>query len=455
MKKETRLLRVGVLGCGPIAQFAHFDACRKARNAELYAICDVAEELTAKAAAVHEPRKVYHDFDHMLADPQVEAVIIATADQYHVPLCQQAMAAGKHVLVEKPLGVSIEECESLRRVLSETQLVLQVGHNRRFDPGVAFVRHFVTEQIGQRIGFKAWYYDSTYRYTMTDNLQPIPLASKNMQRPAGDPKADKRRYFMLTHGSHLVDTTRFLGGEIASVQARLLERCNTYCWFISVDFADGSLGQLDLTIAVRGDFEEAFQLYGEHGSACGKLYLPWHHKSSYVECFSTKDRQFRRPLGEDAYTYKLQIEGFADTILHGKPLQGAGIDDGVASMRAMVAIARSVEDWPTCAAARCRGRHLVHLGIFAKIFPRPTLEATFQAVSSHGLNYVQFNMACAGLPTLPDRVDPDLCRRIRDAARQYRCHDFRGLRHVQHDPPGSAATPTRPAETRHFRCGLP
>ena len=54
-----------------------------------------------------------------------------------------------------------------------------------------------------------------------------------------------------------------------------------------------------------------------------------------------KDRQFHRPLGEDAYTYKLQIEGFADTILHGVPQQGAGIDDGVAAMRAMVAIARS------------------------------------------------------------------------------------------------------------------
>src|SRR5260370_27473614 len=111
MKKESRLLRIGVLGSGPIAQFAHFDACRKARNAELYAICDVAEDLLAKMAAVHEPRVTYRDFDQMLADPQVEAVLIAVADQYHVPLCQKAIAAGKHVLVEKPLGVSVEECE--------------------------------------------------------------------------------------------------------------------------------------------------------------------------------------------------------------------------------------------------------------------------------------------------------------------------------------------------------
>jgi len=343
MKKEGRLLRVGVLGCGPIAQFAHFDACRKARNAELYAICDVADDLLERMAAVHQPRVTYRDFDRLLADPQVEAVILATSDQYHVPLALKALAAGKHVLVEKPLGVTVEECEELRRRAAASGLVVQVGNNRRFDPGIAFAHRFLRDEVGRRMGLKAWYYDSTYRYTMTDNLQPVPVRSGRARRPEGDLKADKRRYFLLTHGSHLVDSARYLGGEIAAVRARLLERFGAYCWFVSVDFADGSLGHLDLTIAVRGDFEEGFQVYGEHGSVTGKVFLPWYHKASHVECFSVKDRQFHRPLGEDAFTYKLQIEGFAETILHGAPMQGAGIDDGVAAVRAMVAIARSAQ----------------------------------------------------------------------------------------------------------------
>ena len=343
MKKESRLLRIGVLGCGPIAQFAHFDACRKARNAELYAICDVAEDLLAKMSAIHEPCVTYRDFDQMLADPQVDAVIIATSDAFHVRLCLKAIAAGKHVLVEKPLGVSIEECEQLRKKVMENRLILQVGNNRRFDPGIAFAQNFIRQEMGARMGFKAWYYDSTYRYTMTDNLQPIPLTSAGARKPGDNPKADKRRYFILTHGSHLVDSARYLGGEIEAVRARVLERFDAYCWFVSVDFADGSLGHLDLTIAVRGDFEEGFQIYGEHGSVKGLVYLPWFHKASTVECFSTKDRQFRRPLGEDAFSYKLQIEGFADTILHGLPQLGAGVDDGTAAMRAMVAIARSAQ----------------------------------------------------------------------------------------------------------------
>ena len=347
MNKEKRLLRVGVLGCGPIAQFAHFDACRKARNAELYAICDVAEDLVTRMAAIHQPRRTFLRFEEMLADPELDAVIVATSDPFHVALSQQALAAGKHVLVEKPLGVNVEECEALRTQALAADRVLQVGNMKRFDPGIAFAHRFIREEIGQLLALKAWYCDSTYRYTMTDNLQPLPERSQGSRRPEGDPKQDRERYFLLTHGSHLVDTARFLGGPLRAVRARLAQKFGAYCWFVEVDFADGSLGQLDLTIAVRMDFHEGFQVYGEHGSVLGRTYLPWFFKSSDVECFSTKDGQYHRPLGADAHFYKLQVEGLADTVLHGAPLQGADVDEGVAAVRAMVAIARSTVsgDW--------------------------------------------------------------------------------------------------------------
>jgi predicted dehydrogenase len=343
MKKDSRLLRLGVLGCGPISQIAHFDAAKKARNAELYAICDLAEDLRERMAAIHQPRVAYQSFEEMLADPQIEAVVIGTADQFHVPLALKAIAAGKHVLVEKPLGVSVEECEELWRQLKQARLVFQVGNNRRFDPGMAHARKFIAEEMGELLAFKAWYCDSTYRYTMTDNLQPVVLQSAQAKRPEGNPKADKRRYFLLTHASHLVDSARFLGGELISVRARFKEAFGAYCWFVEVEFARGALGHLDLTIPIRGDFQEGFEIYGEHGSVKGLLHLPWFHKAGQVECFSNKDAEYRRVLGEDAHTYKRQIESFADVILQGAPQQGASIADGVASLRALVAIARSVE----------------------------------------------------------------------------------------------------------------
>jgi predicted dehydrogenase len=343
LQKEARLLRIGVLGAGPVSQAAHFDACRKACNAELYAICDVAEDLMVRMAAIHEPRVTYLDYDQMLADPQVEAVIIATADQFHVQMASKALAAGKHVLVEKPLGVSVEECEALREQVHKSGLHLQVGTMKRFDPAIAFARRFIKEEMGQLLALKAWYCDSTYRYTMTDNLQPLIVTSTHARRPEGNPKADRRRYYLLTHGSHLVDTVRFLGGEIARVQAQLVQKFGAYCWFVATEFADGSAGHLDLTLAVRMDWHEGFQVYGEYGSVIGKTPNPWYLRASDVECFSTRDEQYHRLLGADAHFYKLQIEGFADTILHGTPSDGANIEDGVAAIRTLVAIARSAE----------------------------------------------------------------------------------------------------------------
>ena len=138
--KENRTLRVGVLGCGPIAQAAHFESCTKARNADLYAVCDVADDLRDRMAATHAPTVSYNDYDKMLADPQLEAVIIATSDAFHVPAALRALAAGKHVLCEKPLATSIEEAESLRAAVQASGCVLQVGHMKRYDAGLQAAR---------------------------------------------------------------------------------------------------------------------------------------------------------------------------------------------------------------------------------------------------------------------------------------------------------------------------
>lgn len=343
MSKDDRRLCIGVLGAGPIAQFAHLEACRKARNAELYAICDLAPDLLAQVAAVHSPRATYVEYDEMLADPKVDAVLVATADQFHVPAAMRALAARKHVLVEKPLGVDVAECEALSREVHDSGLVLQVGTMRRFDEGISFARDFIVEELGEMLALKAWYCDSAYRYSMTDAVQPIPRVSERARQPAGDPKADRRRYLMLGHGSHLIDTARYLAGDIVGVSARLAEKAGAYCWFAQLDLASGAVGHLDLTMSVRMDWHEGFHVYGEHGSVVGKTFLPWYLRSSEVECFSARDRRYHRPLGEDSHFFRRQIEGFADAVLDGAPIRGATVDDGLAALRVMEAIELSVE----------------------------------------------------------------------------------------------------------------
>jgi predicted dehydrogenase len=339
---DARRLRVGVLGAGPIAQFAHFEACRKAANADLYAICDVAADLLAQMAAEHRPRTTYRDYDEMLADPNVDAVLVATADQFHVPAASRAIAAGKHVLVEKPLGVDVAECEALSRQVHDSGLILQVGTMRRFDEGIAFARDFIAEELGELVAVKAWYGDSSYRYAMTDALQPIPRRSAHAHRPDRNPKEDRRRYLMLAHGSHLIDTTRYLAGDISAVAARLVERAGSHCWFVQLEMANGAVGHLDLTVGLRMDWHEGFNVYGEHGSAVGRTVLPWYLRTSEVECFSARDRRYHRPLGEDSHFFRRQVEGFAAAALDGAPMRGATVDDGLAALRVMDAIERSI-----------------------------------------------------------------------------------------------------------------
>jgi predicted dehydrogenase len=342
MKKEDTTLRVGILGCGPIAQFAHLESAQKARNVTLQAVCDADESLAQRFGSFYDAEKIYLDYDEMLADDAVDAVIIAVADAFHVPAAMKALSAGKHVLCEKPLGTNVDEVEALARRLTATGLVLQVGHMLRFDAGIQAAHAFVRDEIGQLLALKAWYCDSTHRYTMTDAVQPLPRAGKRVLKPAGDPKADKARYYMLTHGCHLVDLARYLGGPIKAVHARLLSRFGAYCWFVETEFENGALGHLDLTVAVRMDWHEGFQIYGEHGSAIGKIFNPWYYKSSEVDLFREEDATTTRVLGADGHFYRRQLEGFADAVLKKTPMEGASIDDGVASIRAMAAISESV-----------------------------------------------------------------------------------------------------------------
>ncbi|NSL22994.1 Gfo/Idh/MocA family protein [Agrobacterium tumefaciens] len=353
--KQERRLRIGVLGAGQIAQAAHFESCTKAVNADLYAICDVADDLRERMAITHGAQKTYNDYDTMLADPDLDAVIIATADAFHVPASIKALEAGKHVLCEKPIGVTVEECLVLKDAVEKSGKILQVGHMKRFDAGLQAAKSFISDEMGELIALKAWYCDNTHRYPMTDAVQPLIVTSANARKPSQNPKADLRRYYMLAHGCHLIDTARYFAGDIVSVHARLSERAGIWCWFVDVEFASGTLGHLDLTVQVRMDWHEGFQIYGKNGSILGKTYNPWYYKSSEVDIFREADGATHRVLGADGHFYRRQVESFARTILDKASMEGADINDGLASVQAMVAIARSVESGKPVALADVTG----------------------------------------------------------------------------------------------------
>ena len=343
VRKEARLLNVGILGCGPIAQFAHLESVQKARNTALRAVCDVDDGLANRFGAFYDAERIYLDYDQMLADEAVEAVIIATSDAFHVPAAIRALQAGKHVLCEKPIGLSVEEVLDLQKVVHATGKTLQIGHMLRFDPGIQSAHDFLQGEMGEILALKAWYCDSTARYANTDAIQPMPRTGTRSVKPQGNPKANLKRYNMLAHGCHLLDLARYLCGPIVEVHARHREKYGAMSWFVDVEFENRALGHLDLTFSVRMDWHEGFQIYGQNGSIAANILNPWYYRASEVDIFREADASTHRVLGADGHFYRRQLEGFADVILKGLPQTGASIEDGLEAVRGMVAVMRSTE----------------------------------------------------------------------------------------------------------------
>ena len=142
---------------------------------------------------------------------------------------------------------------------------------------------------------------------------------------------------------------------ITSVNAKLVQKYDAYWWFVATESADGNVGHLDLTLQVRMGWHEEFQIYGEFGSVIGKLLNPWYLHSSEVDCYSLKDGQFKRVLGEGAHFYRLQLESFADAIRGGDKFPAAGIEDGLAALKVLRAIRLSVQKGESVAVADLPG----------------------------------------------------------------------------------------------------
>ncbi len=344
VKKEERCLRVGVLGCGIICQAAHLIGSSKAKNIHLQAICDVSEELLNKMAAVYEPDSIYTDYEKMLADSSVEAVIIGIGDQFHVPCAKQAILAGKHVLLEKPMGVSIEECLELKELAEERGLLLQVGHMKRYDEGLQYAKRFKEEKMGEITTYKGWYCDSIGRYTLTDNVMPILYSSASMKKPDGNPKAILDRYYLLGHGSHLFDTALYFMGPVRDVSARYVHKENLHSWLIDCNFESGAIGSLDLTVAIAQHWHEGCELYGTQGTIYAKTFNPWEFRSSIVECFDKSAETAFTPAAFDGQFYRRELEGFARSILERSPCTGATAQDGIMIMQALIATYQSVQE---------------------------------------------------------------------------------------------------------------
>ncbi len=125
-------VKFGIIGCGSIAEIAHFPSIKEIPEAELVAVCDANEETVKQVATKWKAKAYFTDYQKMLDEEELDAVIIATPNSFHREQALATAKAGVNVLVEKPMAVTNKEAWDIVEGCKKTGIKLMVGCDRRF-----------------------------------------------------------------------------------------------------------------------------------------------------------------------------------------------------------------------------------------------------------------------------------------------------------------------------------
>lgn len=336
---DSRKIRLGVVGAGRITQVAHLPVFAKTRHVELAAISDPSPAL-ANGVAARYGIAGYTETVELLADPDIDAVLIATPDRFHHSLGMQALNAGKHVLMEKPLAQTSVEARELAELASRLDLRLQTGAMKRHDPGIAFAKQHVS-RIGEILSFTSWYRVMADRAPVESTLFPDTVVDVDVRRVENTYKADRERYLLTTHGAHLFDGLTHLAGRATWVTARVGSVGDDYTWKGVAGMRDhAGLISFEVAAAVHGVYAEGADIYGANGHISIRTPFPFYKQASEVEVHVDGDPAALVPHFGDTDAYKLQADHFARAILDGSA-EDPSPEDGVHAVRWIEAVAES------------------------------------------------------------------------------------------------------------------
>lgn len=339
----TSPLRIGMIGCGRIAQAAHLPALEKTDRLTLISVYDPSELLSSRVATRYGVTNSASLDDLLAAD--IDAVVIATPDRFHHQLGMAALAAGKHVLVEKPLAATVAEAEEMAELAAQHDLRLQTGAMKRHDPGIVFA-HEHLPKLGRAISYHSVYRVPVQRAPIEATLFPEMIIDDDVRKVENTFKSSGNRtgYLLATHGAHVFDTLIHFTGLPRWIRVHGAQVGDDYTWHGIVGLADGGVGSFEMTVDVHGDWSEGIEMCSEHGTIRTTTYQPFWKRASDVEVYLEEDGASRRPHPADTNAFKLQLEAFADAIADGGGENPAPAD-GVAVVRVIdAAIASAAAD---------------------------------------------------------------------------------------------------------------
>ncbi|MBN6187033.1 Gfo/Idh/MocA family oxidoreductase [Aneurinibacillus sp. BA2021] len=247
-----------IVGCGHIAN-KHIEAIQNIENAELVAVCDTNPQRLAEYTKKHGVHG-YLSLDEMLEkEAELDVVNICTPSGLHAPLAVQAAAAGKHIIVEKPIALTLEDADRIIAACKDNGVKLSVVHPNRFRPAVLELKklkdagHFGTlSHVNATVRWnrdQAYYDQAPWRGT------------KEMDGGV-----------LMNQAIHNLDLMYWLTGPVEEVQAYTATRLRSIeAEDVSVavlKFKDGTLGIIEAAATVYPkNYEESLSIFGEKGTA--------------------------------------------------------------------------------------------------------------------------------------------------------------------------------------------
>lgn len=298
-------LRAGVIGCGIGA--AHVAAYQRNPFTEVTVVCDTDRARAEEIAREYGVPKIVTEYDLLLTE-DIDLISVATPDQWHAEQCVAALETGLHVLCEKPLALTIEDCESIIAASDEAKGLFMIGQVCRFAPGFALAKSLLDDGIIGNLFLVQSEYAHNYAHA----------------RGVADWRLDPLRHPFVGGGCHAVDLLRWCAGNIAEVHAYanhfvMKDWPVDDCIVANFRFESDVIGQVMCSIGCQRPYTMRSCFYGNQGT------LICDNTSDRIQLFSSRypakpNAFWDVPVAVDAHNIAREIEIFVDHVLHERPI---------------------------------------------------------------------------------------------------------------------------------------
>ena len=331
------MFSVGVIGLGMGKSHAKgvlktADKIEGPEKPVLRSLCDSDGKRLRKVGEELGVKRLYEDYLEMIADPELDAVIIATPDQDHRRMAEAALAKGKHVLCEKPLALTREDLEAIVAAAEKSDKVFMVGQICRFTPGFYTAKDLIRKGAIGELTFV----ESEYAHDYTEIYR------------AGTWRSDPMRNGVVGGGCHAVDLLRWIAGDPEEVMAY-----GTHKTFQSVTpyddthvailrFPGGVIGKVFCSISCRRPYTMRSVFYGTKGTIITDNTSPSLQLFSYDE-ETGKLSETVIPIDINSHNAAGEFEAFYDAVRGVRPLETPA-REGANTIAVCHAIVESAEE---------------------------------------------------------------------------------------------------------------